>query len=179
MSGYNRGMATQAEVTDLLEKIREERQTLLDGVSGLSEEVAETRPPEGEGEEGWSPKEQLSHLAEMEVSYRATAQTAVTGTTVERASVAYPLEVSEQATVNQLVDELVRLRSETIAYIESLPLEAFDARVVSGAFPDMSVLQWLRSYYRHDRMHLAQILGQKSDYQPRFVGGEPDQRRRV
>jgi hypothetical protein len=43
----------------------------------------------------------------------------------------------------------------------------------------MSVLQWLRSYYRHDRMHLAQIQGRKSDYQPRFVGGEPDQRRRA
>jgi hypothetical protein len=172
-------MATQAEITELLEKIREERQNLLTGISGLSEADAERRPPEGEGEEGWSPKEQLSHLAEMEVSYRATAQRAVTGKEVERASVAYPLEVSEKHTVKELVDELARLRGETIAYIESLPPEAFDAQVVSGAFPDMSVLQWLRSYYRHDRMHLAQILGQKPDYQPRFVGGEPDQRRRV
>lgn len=172
-------MATEAEINELLEKIREEREMLLSGIEGLSEEAAATRPPEGEGEEGWSPKEQLSHLAEMEVSYRATAQAAVTGSEVERASVAYPLEVSEQATVKQLVDELLRLRGETIAYIESLPPEAFDAPVVSGAFPDMSVLQWLRSYYRHDRMHLAQIMGRKPDYQPRFVRGEPDQRRRV
>lgn len=171
--------ATQADIDELLAKIRDERAALLEGIDGLSEEAAATRPPEGEGEAGWSPKEQLSHLAEMEVSYRATAQTAVSGNPVGRASVAYPLEVSEQATVRQLVDELVRLRGETIAYIESLPLEAFDAPVVSGTFPDMSVLQWLRSYYRHDRMHLAQILGQKPDYQPRFVNGEPDQRRRV
>src|SRR5262245_11457514 len=122
-------MATQADVDELLGKIREERTTLLDGVDGLSEEAAMRRPPEGDGEEGWSPKEQLSHLAEMEVSYRATAQGAVTGQPAERAPVAYPLEVSEQATVKQLVDELLRLRGETIAYIESLPLEAFDARV--------------------------------------------------
>jgi hypothetical protein len=172
-------MATQADIDELLAKIDEERTTLLAGIDGLTEERAEARPPEGEGEEGWSAKEQLSHLAEMEVSYRATAQRAVTGNEVERASVAYPLEAAHSASVAQLVDELLRLRSETVAYIESLPLEAFDARVVSGAFPDMSVLQWLRSYYRHDRMHLAQIQGRKSDYQPRFVGGEPDQRRRA
>jgi hypothetical protein len=172
-------MATQTDIDELLAKIDEERTTLLAGIDGLTEERAEARPSEGEGEEGWSAKEQLSHLAEMEVSYRATAQRAVTGNDVERASVAYPLEAAHSASVAQLVDELLRLRGETVAYIESLPLEAFDARVVSGAFPDMSVLQWLRSYYRHDRMHLAQIQGRKSDYQPRLVGGEPDQRRRA
>jgi hypothetical protein len=172
-------MATQADIDELLEKIHEERSMLLTGIEGLTDERAEQRPPEGDGEDGWSAKEQLSHLAEMEVSYRATAQRAVTSSDIERASVGYPLETAHSATVAQLVEELLRLRGETIAYIESLPLEAFDARVVSGAFPDMSVLQWLRSYYRHDRMHLAQIEGRKSDYQPRFVGGEPDQRRRV
>ena len=172
-------MATQSDVDELLAKIREERDTLLGGLDGLTEEFAGTRPPEGDGEEAWSPKEQLSHLAEMEVSYLATAQGAITRAEVVRGTVAYPLEVAESATVPQLVDELLRLRAETVAYIESLPLEAFDAHVTSGAFPDMSVLQWLRSYYRHDRMHLAQILGHKSDYAPRFVGGEPDQRRRA
>jgi hypothetical protein len=41
-------------------------------------------------------------------------------------------------------------------------------------------MQWLRSYYRHDRMHIDQISGRKSDYQPRWAEGmgEPDQRRR-
>jgi hypothetical protein len=172
-------MATAADVQELLEKVHEERVALLAGVDGLTEERAEQRPPEGDGEDGWSAKEQLSHLAEMEVSYRATAQQAVTGREVERAPVRYPLETAHDATVAELVEELLRLREETVAYIESLPLDAFDAKVVSGAFPEMSVLQWLRSYYRHDRMHLAQIQGRKSDYQPRFVGGEPDQRRRA
>lgn len=171
-------MATQADIDELLAKIREERDTLLAGLDGLTEEYAGTRPPEGDGEEAWSPKEQLSHLAEMEVSYLATAEGAITGLEVTRQTVAFPLETSEAATVRQLVDELMRLRTQTIAYIEGLPLDAFDRHVVSGAFPDMSVLQWLRSYYRHDRMHLAQILGRKPDYTPRFVGGEPDQRRR-
>jgi hypothetical protein len=39
------------------------------------------------------------------------------------------------------------------------------------------VLQWLRSFYRHDRQHCAQIQGRKSDYQPNFAGKEPNQRR--
>jgi hypothetical protein len=172
-------MATQADIDELLAKIEEERTSLLAGIDGLTEERAEVRPPEGDGEDGWSAKEQLSHLAEMEVSYRSTAQRAVTGAEVERASVAFPLEAAHSASVAQLVEELLRLRGETVAYIQSLTPEAFEARVTSGAFPDMSVLQWLRSYYRHDRMHLAQIQGRKSDYQPRFVGGEPDQRRRA
>jgi hypothetical protein len=36
------------------------------------------------------------------------------------------------------------------------------------------VLQWLRSYYRHDRMHRAQILGEESAYQPRYAPGQSE-----
>jgi hypothetical protein len=46
-------------------------------------------------------------------------------------------------------------------------------------FGELTVLQWLRSFYRHDRMHTDQIAGRDPEYKPRFVGGqEPDQRRR-
>jgi hypothetical protein len=45
-------------------------------------------------------------------------------------------------------------------------------------FGTLTVLQWLRSYYRHDRMHQAQIAGRPSAYRPRYASGaEPDQRR--
>jgi hypothetical protein len=41
------------------------------------------------------------------------------------------------------------------------------------------VLQVLRSAYRHERQHRAQIRGEQSDYQPRWLSGvEPDQRLR-
>jgi len=39
------------------------------------------------------------------------------------------------------------------------------------------VMQWLRSYYRHDRMHSDQVSGRDPAYKPRFTNGEPDQRR--
>jgi hypothetical protein len=44
-------------------------------------------------------------------------------------------------------------------------------------FGSLTVLQWLRSFYRHDRQHSAQIAGRKSDYQPNFRGKEPNQRK--
>ena len=31
-------------------------------------------------------------------------------------------------------------------------------------------MQWLRSYYRHDRMHMDQMAGRDPEYKPRFVG---------
>lgn len=171
-------MATPEDINELLAKLEEERAAFLAGVGELGEEAAEHRRPDLDGEAGWSAKEQFSHLAEMELSYLATAQRAVTGGDVELQRPRYPLAKAHTATVAQHLEELARLREQTVNYIHYLTPEEFDARVISGAFPEMSVLQWLRSYYRHDRMHLAQIEGRQSDYQPRFVGGEPDQRRR-
>lgn len=171
-------MATPNDISELLAKLAEERSAFLAGVEGLTEEAAEVRRPDQDGEAGWSPKEQFSHLAEMELSYLATAQRAVTGEEIEQRRPRYPQTQAHSATVAQHLEELSRLRDQTVNYIHFLTPEEFDARVISGAFPEMSVLQWLRSYYRHDRMHFAQIEGRQSDYQPRFVGGEPDQRRR-
>ena len=178
-SEYNSPMASQTEVDELLAKLHEQREGFLVRVADLGEEQAKYGPPDQDGEAGWSPKQQLSHLAEMEVSYRATARRAVTGEDVPAQPVRFPLQAAHTATVAQHLEALRELRAQTLDYIHSLPLAAFDARVVTGTFPEMSVLQWLRSYYRHDRMHLAQIEGRASDYQPRFVGGEPDQRRRA
>jgi hypothetical protein len=44
-------------------------------------------------------------------------------------------------------------------------------------FGTLTVMQWLRSYYRHDRMHYDQVRGAEPTYKPRFTGAEPDQRR--
>ena len=43
-------------------------------------------------------------------------------------------------------------------------------------FGQLTVLQWVRSFYRHDRQHAAQVQGRKSDYQPNFKTKEPNQR---
>lgn len=177
-------MATDAEIRDLAEKMREERDALLALCEGLDEVHAEVRPPDKQGEEGWSTKEQLAHLAEMESRYREWAKRAVAEDTPDLSEgtvpepVAVPLERAHEATVQELLAELRRQRATTEAFIGNLDQSDYDRTASQRSFGELTVLQWLRSYYRHDRMHRAQIQGREPDYKPRFLNGEPDQRRR-
>ncbi|GAB4322188.1 MAG: hypothetical protein Kow0010_02850 [Dehalococcoidia bacterium] len=175
-------MATPEQVAELLQKTREERARLVEAVRSLDREALYRVPVDAEGEEQWTALEQLAHLWEMERSYIAWVRLALdqenpdlSGVTGE--PVAIPIEEANNATVDALLDALAKEREGTLALIESLPLDAFDRTATSPVFGTLTVLQWLRSFYRHDRQHTAQILGRKSDYQPRFRGQEPNQRR--
>jgi hypothetical protein len=65
-----------------------------------------------------------------------------------------------------------------MALIDSMSPELFDRRANNALFGSLTAMQWLRSYYRHDRMHVEQIRGEEPTYKPRFASGvEPDQRR--
>jgi hypothetical protein len=178
-------VVTPEEIAELAEKMEQERSVLLGLLDGMSDERAAERPPEGEGEEGWSIKEQLAHLAQMETSYRAWVQRAIveerpdlsTGTHPD--AVAYSMEQAHDHTVTEHIDELKRQRERTREVIASIAPEQYERTAVSPAFGELTVMQWLRSYYRHDRMHQAQIQGETSRYRPRYVSGEePDRRRR-
>jgi len=70
-------MATPSDTRELIEKLQAERAELPAVVKGIDEARAELRPPEGDGEDGWSVKEQLSHLAQMEGTYRAWVERAL------------------------------------------------------------------------------------------------------
>lgn len=177
-------MATTEAVEDLVRKMREEREALIELLPQLSEKEAEYRPPEKTGEDGWSPKEQLSHLALMEVHYRARVQRAIIEENPEVSEVtvhdpvAFPLENAHGATVVEHVAELARQRERTMTLIAGIAPHDYERPSRSRAFGELTVMQWLRSFYRHDRMHAAQISGRESDYTPNFLGGEPDERTR-
>lgn len=176
-------MATQAQVDELIAKMTEERAALLAAVATVSQDDAETRPPDGEGEAGWSVKEQLSHLAEMETSYRAWVQRALTedrpdvteGTTSD--PVAVPHAEAHTAALDGHVAELRKQRARTLEVIAAIPLEGYERTASTRIFGELTVLQWLRSYYRHDRMHAAQIQGRQSDYVPRWADGQGEPQR--
>lgn len=176
-------MATQREVDELLAKMAEERATLLAALEGVDEAQAHVRPPEGEGEAGWSVKEQLAHLAEMEVSYREWVRRALVednpdvteGNTPD--PVTHPHANAHDATVAQHIAELVQQRERTLQVVESIPLEGYDRTASNRLFGELNVLQWLRSYYRHDRMHAAQIEGRESSYTPRWAPGQGEPQR--
>lgn len=176
-------MATQAQIDELVAKMAEERDRLLTLVEGLSEEEARHAPVDAEGEAQWSPKEQLAHLAEMETAYRAWVERALEedGADVSRVRgtpPAIPLERAHERTVAEHVSELRRQRALTLDVIARMRPEDFDRRATHAMFGTLTLLQWLRSYYRHDRMHIDQISGREPEYRPRFATGrEPDQRR--
>src|SRR5262249_24873702 len=139
-------------------------------------------PPDGQGEEGWTPLEQLAHLWEMEFAYVAFVEACVATENPDLGDLLLPkppvlLEDANGHSVAELVNELRAERAKTLALIARLPLPSSDRIGTPPAFGPLTVLQWLRSFYRHDRQHRAQIEGRESDYQPRFLGPEPDQRR--
>ena len=176
-------MATDEAIRELLDKMRDEREALLAQAEALPDAAALLAPADAEGEAQWSAKQQLAHLAEMETGYRAWVEAAlaeddpdVGGVRGER--VAIPLTAAQGHTVGELTAQLREQRAKTLALIASMRPEQFERTATQPMFGRLTVMQWLRSYYRHDRMHRDQMAGRDPAYRPRFVGGkEPDQRR--
>lgn len=172
-------MVEEAQIRELVEKMTAERTRLLAALQSLSEEEAATPPKPGE----WNAKQQMAHLCEMETAYRAWVRRALEedGAVVDGVRPdppAIPLEQANDHTVAELIAEMRRQREETMALIRSMQPSDFDRKATNAIFGTLTVMQWLRSYYRHDRMHLDQISGREPQYKPRFRSGvEPDQRR--
>jgi len=172
-------MADQAQIGELIQKMTSERAALLSALESLSEEEASRSPKDGE----WTTKQQMSHLCEMESAYRAWVERAleedganVDGVRGER--VAIPLEDAGARTVSQHTAEMRRQREKTMALIASMRPEDFERRATNSLFGSLTDMQWLRSYYPHDRMHVDQVSGREPEYKPKFAdGAEPDQRR--
>ena len=172
-------MAEEAQIKQLREKMALERENLLPALERLSDEQA-SAPAKGEE---WSAKQQMSHLCEMEAAYRAWVETALAedGASLDGVGgepVAIPLERAQLHPVSEHVAEMRRQRQMTLAVMERMQAEDYDRKATSAVFCTLTVMQWLRSYYRHDRMHYDQVRGEEPAYKPRFRSGkEPDQRR--
>jgi hypothetical protein len=129
-------------------------------------------------------KQQCAHLAEMETAYRAWVKRGLSednpDVTRERGEqVVISLEVAREHSIADLTKQLRDQRAVTLDLIKTMRPEDFDRKATQRMFGTLTLLQWLRSYYRHDRMHTDQIAGREPEYKPRFAagGGEPDQRR--
>jgi len=175
-------VATREQVDELKAKMIEERAALIAAAHGLSPEDALRVPIDAEGEEQWTALEQLAHLWEMERSYDSWVRLAlqednptVSGALTEPVDI--PVEKANESSVEDLLGALALERAYTLGLIDGMALEAFDRTATSQVFGTLTVLQWLRSFYRHDRQHAAQIQGRQSDYRPNFAGNEPNQRK--
>ena len=176
-------MADAEAIHDLLDKMTAERDGLLQLAETLPDDQASSAAEDARGEAQWSPKQQLAHLAEMETAYRAWVERALAEddpdvSTTRGEPPTISLTEAHEHSVRELTAQLRDLRERTLSLIQSMTPEQFDRTASQVMFGRLTVLQWLRSYYRHDRMHRDQISGREPEYKPRFVGGrEPDQRR--
>ena len=173
---------TQDDVAALTAKMAEERGKLIAAAEGLRGDDADRVPVDAVGEEQWTAKEQLAHLWEMEKSYVAWCRAALEEDGVDVAGVRgdpvdIPIEDASDHSVRELLNALIAERAATNEFIDGLSIEQFHRTASNPAFGQLTVMQWLRSFYRHDRQHTAQIEGRQSDYQPNFQSGvEPNQR---
>ena len=159
-----------AELEELLEKMESQRGQLLGLVRQMTEEEAGHRP----SERAWSAKEQLLHLATFD---RQWLEWAVTVRDEPGAEVgppppnpeAYP--EAQTRSLGDILGELASARKDTVAAIEGLSAEELQRRGKHMLFGEMSVLQMLRSLYRHDRMHMDQIAGREPSFRPGGPGG--------
>ena len=173
---------TQDDVEALISKMALERGKLIAAAEGLRGDDADQVPVDAVGEEQWTAKEQLAHLMEMERNYVAWCRAALveSGTHISGGydmPVEIAIEHAPKHTVRELLDELIGERERTNHFIRSLLLQQFSNTAITPGFGELTVMQYLRSFYRHDRQHTAQIEGRQSDYQPNFASGvEPNQR---
>lgn len=171
-----RDMAAPEQIAELFAKLEEERAALLAALAAVSEEEAAARPAEGDGEAGWSVKEQLTHLAGMDRTYRQWVIRALAEDRPDASDgrtpdvpLGIPHERAHEAGLGALVAQMDAERAETLA--RAIAPEQYERTAIVPAFGELTVMQWLRSYYRHDRMHRAQIRGEESDYRPRYAEG--------
>ena len=157
-----------AELEELLEKMESQRGQVLGLVRQMTEEEAGHRP----SERAWSAKEQLLHLATFDRQWLEWAMTvrdepgAEVGPPPPNPE-AYP--EAQTRSLGDILGEPASARKDTVAAIEGLSAEELQRRGKHLLFGEMSVLQMLRSLYRHDRMHMDQIAGRE----PSFKSGSP------
>ncbi|MCL0043989.1 DinB family protein [Dehalococcoidia bacterium] len=164
------------EILELLEKLSSQRQELLDILRNLSEEEAE-RHPFGE----WSAKQQAAHLLHAEPIWLQWAQAVqdTPGITVGQSPEDnQPFTTGvEDADAKPMGWWLKQLRNNSMNTIECVRnMGISNQQLLSRAgthrtFGEMNVLQLLRGIYRHDRMHMEQILGLEQSFIPKESTG--------
>lgn len=169
------------EREDLLVRLRETRQELLDVLAsrGFTEETAQvpTKPGEG-GEAEWSAKQQLAHLAEVERLWADWARRAALGdpnvgpkANAPDGQISGTQFTAHSHSLASLIRQLGDARQHSLEIIAGIPDEAL-GRTGHTHSGELTVLQMLRALYRHDRMHIDQIKGQETSFRPRIVPRE-------
>ena len=171
-------MTISTERRELLEKLQQNRERLLEIVAQIPEE--DLVRPHKPGDR--SPEGQLLHLAQTEWGYverwacRARDEEEPD---VGQASLAEgrspsdaPLyEEANEMPLSELLDRLEAARQNTLRFIEETRDNQLARIARNTPFGDLTVYQLLKSLYRHDEMHHDEILGKESRYVVETVDG--------
>ena len=164
-----------SERGDLVEKLQWNLDELVEVVRRRSD--AQLREPPQPGE--WSALQQLEHQLVAEEIWVAMAMKAATEDEpdltdlwnkyrhVEERNPFPP--PGEPRSVDELVAALEERHRQTLELIDSIPDESFQRIGRNTGWGDLTVLQMLRSVYRHYRMHIDQIEEREQTFTPRRV----------
>ena len=171
------------EIRMVLEKMAFERERLLPHVATLTEEEAATPPAyDAEGEAEWTVKEQLAHMRIGDSQHRRYVERAMAeddpDVTGQRPTPGIVIEDANNHSIEELLDAMAAERRLVLDLVATVEPGHLTRTATRADFGPLTVLQWLRAIYRHDRMHYEQIMALEPTYRPRYLSGvERDQRK--
>ena len=164
-------MAFAEERDDLVRKLKAERDTLLATVQPIDDAEA-SRPAPGDE---WSVKQQLAHLAMAERFYAQCVRRALAEDGADTADLwpksQEPTDFADarERPLPELIADVKAAREETLAIVHSLTEPDWRRKGTNTPFGDLTVGQFLKSLYRHDRMHIDQISGRDPTFKPKLT----------
>ena len=144
-------------------------ETVADQIRSIPSERWEA--PVWQAEGGWNRRQLLAHLASINLRQTLRARLAAgvpDPSGITDASTLPPIdewnvvEVGQRSTmtVDQIMEEFRANRRELVGLIESISPEQRSGIRISRGSETMSFAEWLPFMIRHDREHLADIVGQ-------------------
>ena len=132
------------------------RESALSVVAGLSEADLDRAPAPQE----WTPRQQVAHLAEMEVVWLSWALqvAAAPGCQIGHRHQTPTAGIDRLSATDELLERLADARRASIEAIAGLAPDQWDHVGYHRWFGPMTTRQCLKAIYRHDRMHTEQML---------------------
>jgi len=118
-----------------------------------------------EGADSWSPYDIVGHLIHGEKTDWVQRTKIILSETGSKNFVPFDrfaqFTESQEKSLNDLVSEFKKIRSENLAYIRSLEInnDMLDKKAVHPSFGEVTLRQLLSAWTVHDLAHIAQIAG--------------------
>ena len=161
-------MFTKKDRRELVSKLEEHKNSLLEVISGMNHENADKPWKESDR----SPKGQLLHLVEAEHLYvtlwakrsRDEDSPDLSIASSDLSNEAISGEDPLKSTLEELTIMLSEQRRSTYKFIAETSDDEMELLGMNTPFGNLSIHQFLKSLYKHDQMHQDEINGTESSY---------------